>query len=89
MVQASRLHDSTAVEEVWAGRPHHNITLVEWWVSTMPCEGNTMTVDMKRGLGWQPPEAFHRIQTIDAHTAGEPLRVILSGYPELEGSTIL
>ena len=48
-----------------------------------------MTVDMKRGLGWQPPEAFHRIQTIDAHTAGEPLRVILSGYPELEGSTIL
>jgi len=48
-----------------------------------------MTVDLKRGLSWQPPDGQHRITTIDAHTAGEPLRVILSGYPELEGSTIL
>ena len=89
VVQASRLHDSTAIEEVRAGRPHHNITRVEWWVSTMPCEGNTMTIDMKQGLDWQPPDSWHRIQTIDAHTGGEPLRVILSGYPELEASTIL
>jgi len=48
-----------------------------------------MTVDMKRGLEWQPPEGLHSVTAIDAHTAGEPLRVILSGYPELEGSTIL
>ena len=48
-----------------------------------------MTVDMNRGLEWQPPEGLHRVTTIDAHTAGEPLRVILSGFPELEGSTIL
>jgi trans-L-3-hydroxyproline dehydratase len=48
-----------------------------------------MTVDLKRGLDWQIPEGFLRIQTIDAHTAGEPFRVILSGYPELEGVTIL
>lgn len=27
--------------------------------------------------------------TFDAHAAGEPLRVIASGYPELEGATIL
>jgi trans-L-3-hydroxyproline dehydratase len=38
---------------------------------------------------WQPPENWHRITTIDAHTAGEPLRVITSGYPDLPGSTIL
>ena len=44
-----------------------------------------MTIDLNRGLSWQPPEDRHRITTIDAHTAGEPLRVILSGYPELEG----
>ena len=48
-----------------------------------------MTIDMNQGLEWQPPEGQHRVQTIDAHTGGEPFRVILSGYPELEGSTIL
>ena len=47
-----------------------------------------MSVDMKRGLSWQPPEAFQRIQTIDAHAAGEPLRVIVSGFPDLPGDTI-
>ena len=31
----------------------------------------------------------HRIQTIDAHTAGEPLRLIVGGFPTLQGSTIL
>ena len=30
-----------------------------------------------------------RIRTIDAHTAGEPLRVITEGFPELAGDTIL
>jgi trans-L-3-hydroxyproline dehydratase len=32
---------------------------------------------------------FHRLETLDAHTGGEPLRVILSGYPEIKGRTIL
>lgn len=27
--------------------------------------------------------------TLDAHTEGEPLRIITSGYPALEGETIL
>ena len=30
-----------------------------------------------------------RIQTIDAHTAGEPLRLIVSGFPAVEGKTVL
>ena len=30
-----------------------------------------------------------RIQTIDAHTAGEPLRLIVSGFPPIKGRTIL
>ncbi len=38
---------------------------------------------------WVPPSHWHRITTIDAHAAGEPLRVITSGYPELPGATIL
>jgi trans-L-3-hydroxyproline dehydratase len=38
---------------------------------------------------WEPPEGWHRITSIDAHTAGEPFRVITGGYPELPGETIL
>ena len=39
-----------------------------------------------------PEELFdsrNHIQTIDMHTGGEPLRVILSGIPEIKGSTVL
>ncbi|MFC2015846.1 proline racemase family protein [Chloroflexota bacterium] len=38
---------------------------------------------------WTPPENWLSITTIDAHTAGEPFRVITGGYPELPGDTIL
>ena len=31
----------------------------------------------------------HIVETIDAHTEGEPLRVVRSGFPEVKGSTIL
>jgi trans-L-3-hydroxyproline dehydratase len=38
---------------------------------------------------YEPPEAWLKIKTIDVHTAGEPLRIILEGLPEIKGSTIL
>jgi trans-L-3-hydroxyproline dehydratase len=38
---------------------------------------------------WRPPQGWLRITTIDAHTAGEPFRVITGGYPDLPGDTIL
>lgn len=38
---------------------------------------------------YTPPENWIKIQTLDAHTAGEPLRIFLRGYPELKGNTIL
>ena len=38
---------------------------------------------------WKPPSNWLRIKTIDAHAGGEPLRVIVDGYPELHGATIL
>ncbi len=41
------------------------------------------------GNEWQPPETWKRITTIEAHTAGEPLRVFTSGFPDLPGDTIL
>ncbi len=38
---------------------------------------------------WTPPDNWRKITTVDAHTEGEPLRIILDGYPELPGDTIL
>jgi proline racemase len=40
-------------------------------------------------LNWKPPEHWPHIATIDAHTAGEPLRIITDGFPDLPGNTIL
>ena len=36
-----------------------------------------------------PPDHWIKIKTIDMHTGGEPLRVILDGFPELEGESVL
>lgn len=44
---------------------------------------------LSQALDWQSPENWQKIQTIDLHTEGEPLRVILSGFPPLEGGDIL
>ena len=38
---------------------------------------------------WTPPSNWLRITSIDAHTGGEPLRVITAGFPDLPGDTIL
>ncbi len=42
-------------------------------------------------LNWKPPAHWQSITVIDAHAAGEPLRVIPpgSGFPPVPGSTIL
>jgi len=36
-----------------------------------------------------PPSDWLQIKTIDMHTGGEPLRVIVDGFPEIEGSSVL
>lgn len=38
---------------------------------------------------WRPPDRWTRITTIDMHTGGEPLRVIIDGLPPIEGRTVL
>ena len=38
---------------------------------------------------WKTPKDWVRITTIDAHSAGEPLRIITSGLPAIPGETIL
>jgi trans-L-3-hydroxyproline dehydratase len=49
-----------------------------------------MVVEMTaRAMGWQPPDDWRKIVTIDAHTEGEPLRVVIGGLPDLPGETML
>ncbi len=38
---------------------------------------------------WTPPAHWLKITAIDAHTEGEPFRVITGGFPDLPGQTIL
>ncbi len=38
---------------------------------------------------FEAPADWGRLQTIDAHAAGEPLRVVTGGWPEIPGKTIL
>jgi trans-L-3-hydroxyproline dehydratase len=40
-------------------------------------------------MSWSPPSSWTRITTLEAHTAGEPLRIVTAGLPEIPGSTIL
>lgn len=46
-------------------------------------------IDVSRLKDWSPPEGWLTIETLDLHTEGEPLRIILDGYPDLEGDTVL
>ena len=46
-------------------------------------------IEVKKLKNWNPPDGWIEFRTIDAHTEGEPLRIILSGYPELKGKTLL
>lgn len=46
-------------------------------------------MDLMQPLNWQPPEHWTRITTIDMHTGGEPLRIIIDGLPKLTGQNVL
>jgi proline racemase len=40
-------------------------------------------------FSWTPPSAWLKIMTLEAHAAGEPLRIITGGFPPVPGETIL
>lgn len=42
-----------------------------------------------KDLNWKAPSAWAKVTTMDMHTGGEPLRILLDGYPEVKGETIL
>ncbi|MCC7189814.1 MAG: proline racemase family protein [Anaerolineales bacterium] len=46
-------------------------------------------LNFNSALKYTPPADWLRITAIDAHTGGEPFRVIVDGFPELKGETIL
>lgn len=48
-----------------------------------------MPLDLARLRQWSAPEDWSRISVIDAHTGGEPLRIVVDGLPDIPGSTIL
>jgi trans-L-3-hydroxyproline dehydratase len=48
-----------------------------------------MTLNFDAALSFHPPADWIKITAVDAHTGGEPFRVIVDGFPELEGDTIL
>jgi trans-L-3-hydroxyproline dehydratase len=44
---------------------------------------------MKKSHSFDAPDDWMQIKTIDMHTGGEPLRVIVDGFPELKGDNVL
>jgi trans-L-3-hydroxyproline dehydratase len=48
-----------------------------------------MTLDFDSALKFDPPADWIKVTAIDAHTGGEPFRVIVDGFPELKGNTLL
>ena len=48
-----------------------------------------MAIDITRALDWRPPDGWTIVATVDAHAAGEPLRVVLSGWPDVGSGPML
>lgn len=46
-----------------------------------------MSLDPSRAFSWDPPPRFRRLRYIDAHTGGEPLRLLLDAPAELPRAT--
>jgi len=46
-------------------------------------------MDPERVRNWRPPSEWPVVTAIDAHAAGEPLRVIVSGWPDVPGRSVL
>jgi len=46
-------------------------------------------MDRASARRWAPPPGWPRITVIEAHTGGEPFRVVVDGLPEIPGDTVL
>lgn len=64
-------------------RAHWDSAEEEGAIDRKPADGRDLPVD------WEPPASWPAIETIESHTGGEPLRIIVDGWPAIEGETIL
>jgi len=46
-------------------------------------------MDHRAALQWEPPPDWITLAVIDAHTGGEPFRVVIEGLPHIPGDTVL
>jgi len=46
-------------------------------------------IPKENAVGWKPPKGWTRITTIESHTGGEPLRLVIEGWPTIPGNTML
>ena len=46
-------------------------------------------MDNRKLKGIEPNDDWVKIKTIDMHTGGEPVRVVLEGYPFLKHASVL
>ncbi len=46
-------------------------------------------MDLSAAAEWRPPASWERMTVIDAHTGGEPFRIVIDGLPEIPGNTVL
>lgn len=63
-----------------------------WSQHTIISRNSTMSStyrNMLRRTDFNPPADWLQIKTIGMHTGGESLRVIVSGFPELKGNSVL
>ncbi|MDH3404453.1 MAG: proline racemase family protein [Acidobacteriota bacterium] len=48
-----------------------------------------MPLDLDAARRWEPPASWRRVLVVDAHTGGEPFRVVVEGHPAIPGATML
>lgn len=46
-------------------------------------------MDLTPAMSWSPPDSWQRVVVVDAHTGGEPFRVVVEGLGEIPGDTVL
>ena len=46
-------------------------------------------MELRRAQDFDPPPGWLRLTTLDAHAAGEPLRIVTGGWPDVPGDTML
>lgn len=49
----------------------------------------TLEIWKSKDAEGKPPKGWTRIRTIESHTGGEPLRLVIEGWPKLPGNTML